>query len=87
MQRTSIATALLATLSIALLAATAPASARLVVPIDGASYAEPAPVVEFHHAAKNLFFVTSDLAPRVHALEVLADTAASDHQPVVIELA
>lgn len=62
MQRTSIATALLATLSIALLAANAPASAKLVLPIDGASYAEPAPVVEFHHAAKNLFFVTSDPA-------------------------
>ena len=35
----------------------------------------------------DFFFVTSDLAPRVRALEVLADTAASDHQPVVMELA
>lgn len=32
------------------------------------------------------FFVTEDLAPRLRAVEVLADTAASDHQPVVLEL-
>ncbi len=32
-------------------------------------------------------FVTADLAPRVLALEVVADTAASDHQPLVLELA
>ena len=34
----------------------------------------------------DFFFVTADLAPRVCAVEVLADTAASDHQPVVLEL-
>ncbi|CAM5380616.1 MULTISPECIES: endonuclease/exonuclease/phosphatase family protein [unclassified Thauera] len=30
------------------------------------------------------FFVTTDLAARVRELEVMADTAASDHQPVVL---
>lgn len=35
----------------------------------------------------DFFFVTEDLAPRVRALQVLAETAASDHQPVVLELA
>jgi endonuclease/exonuclease/phosphatase family metal-dependent hydrolase len=35
----------------------------------------------------DFFFVTEDLAPRLRRLEVLADTAASDHQPVVLELA
>ena len=34
----------------------------------------------------DFFFVTADLAPRVRALLVLAETAASDHQPVVLEL-
>lgn len=34
----------------------------------------------------DFFFVSADLAPRVRALEVLADTAASDHQPVVLTL-
>lgn len=34
----------------------------------------------------DFFFVTEDLAPRVRALRVEADTAASDHQPVVLEL-
>lgn len=32
------------------------------------------------------FFVTEDLAPSLRTLEVLADTPASDHQPVVLEL-
>ncbi len=32
------------------------------------------------------FFVSEDLAPRLRAVEVLADTPASDHQPVVLEL-
>ena len=32
------------------------------------------------------FFVSADLAPRVTVVEVLAATAASDHQPVVLEL-
>lgn len=32
------------------------------------------------------FFVSADLAPRVTMVEVLAATAASDHQPVVLEL-
>ncbi len=35
----------------------------------------------------DFFFVTADLAPRVLDLQVLADTAASDHQPVVLALA
>ena len=34
----------------------------------------------------DFFFVTADLAPRVLDLQVLADTAASDHQPVVLAL-
>jgi endonuclease/exonuclease/phosphatase family metal-dependent hydrolase len=34
----------------------------------------------------DFFFVTEDLAPRVRALQVMAGTAASDHQPVVLEL-
>ena len=32
------------------------------------------------------FFVTDDLAPRVTSMEVLSETAASDHQPIVLEL-
>lgn len=32
------------------------------------------------------FFVTDDLAPRVKAIDVQSETAASDHQPVVLEL-
>jgi endonuclease/exonuclease/phosphatase family metal-dependent hydrolase len=32
------------------------------------------------------FFVTDDLAPRVSSVEVLSETAASDHQPIVLEL-
>lgn len=71
MQRTSIVTALLATLSIALATAVSPAEARLVMPVDGANRAEPAPVVEFHHAARNLYFVTVDPA------EIAAIDAAS----------
>ncbi|MBS0509719.1 MAG: endonuclease/exonuclease/phosphatase family protein [Proteobacteria bacterium] len=31
-------------------------------------------------------FVTADLAGRVRSLQVLADTSASDHQPIVLEL-
>lgn len=34
----------------------------------------------------DFFFVTEDLAPRVRELRVLSETAASDHQPVVLEL-
>jgi len=33
------------------------------------------------------FFVTEDLVPRVKALTVQSETAASDHQPVVLDLA
>ena len=40
-----------------------------------------------HAFCCDFFFVSADLAPRVRAVEVLADTAASDHQPVVLELA
>ncbi len=32
------------------------------------------------------FFVTDDLAPRVATVEVQSETAASDHQPVVLDL-
>jgi len=32
------------------------------------------------------FFVTDDLAPRVRAVEVQSETAASDHQPIVLDL-
>ena len=32
------------------------------------------------------FFVTDDLAPRLTALDVQSETAASDHQPVVLDL-
>ncbi|MFU2488693.1 endonuclease/exonuclease/phosphatase family protein [Thauera sp. WH-1] len=35
----------------------------------------------------DFFFVSTDLAPRLRALRVVADTPASDHQPVVLELA
>lgn len=31
-------------------------------------------------------FITEDLVPRLRSLQVLADTPASDHQPVVLEL-
>lgn len=34
----------------------------------------------------DFFFVTEDLAPRVRALRVVSETAASDHQPVVLAL-
>ncbi|WP_341648722.1 endonuclease/exonuclease/phosphatase family protein [Thauera humireducens] len=34
----------------------------------------------------DFFFVTEDLAPRLRSVQVLADTPASDHQPVVLEL-
>ena len=33
------------------------------------------------------FFVTSDLAPRLREVEVLSETAASDHQPIVLDIA
>ena len=32
------------------------------------------------------FFVTDDLAPRLKAIDVQSETAASDHQPLVLEL-
>ncbi len=58
------------------------------------SQAAHAPTVGLHGAewpdrayCCDFFFVTADLAPRVRALDVLADTAASDHQPVVLALA
>lgn len=34
----------------------------------------------------DFFFVTEDLAPRVTRIEVDAETAASDHQPLLLEL-
>ena len=39
-----------------------------------------------HAYCCDYFFVSADLAPRVTMVEVLAATAASDHQPVVLEL-
>jgi endonuclease/exonuclease/phosphatase family metal-dependent hydrolase len=38
-------------------------------------------------ACYDYFFVTDDLAPRVKAVEVLSETAASDHQPIVLDIA
>ncbi len=35
----------------------------------------------------DFFFVTKDLAPRLTHMEVLSETAASDHQPIVLDLA
>ncbi len=37
-------------------------------------------------SACDYVFASSDLAPRLHALTVGADTQASDHQPVLLEL-
>jgi endonuclease/exonuclease/phosphatase family metal-dependent hydrolase len=37
-------------------------------------------------ACLDYFFVTDDLAPRVRAVEVQSETAASDHQPIVLDL-
>ena len=48
--------------------------------LHGAEWPERAYCCDF-------FFVSTDLAPRVRAVEVHADTPASDHQPVVMELA
>ena len=62
MQSSTIRSTLLATLSIAVLAGVAPANAKLLTPIEGFSYADPAAVVEYHHATKNLFFITTDPA-------------------------
>jgi endonuclease/exonuclease/phosphatase family metal-dependent hydrolase len=35
---------------------------------------------------RDFIFVTEDLAPRVQRVSVDGDTAASDHQPVLIEM-
>lgn len=37
-------------------------------------------------ACYDYFLLTEDLAPRVAELEVLSETAASDHQPIVLDL-
>jgi endonuclease/exonuclease/phosphatase family metal-dependent hydrolase len=37
-------------------------------------------------ACYDYFFVTEDLAPRIAAVEVRSETAASDHQPLVLDL-
>lgn len=34
----------------------------------------------------DFFFVTDDLAPRLRNMEVLSETAASDHQPIILDL-
>jgi endonuclease/exonuclease/phosphatase family metal-dependent hydrolase len=39
-----------------------------------------------HAYCCDFFFVTEDLAPRVRGLHVISATAASDHQPVLLEL-
>jgi Repeat of unknown function (DUF5648) len=62
MQSSTIRSTLLTALSIAVFASVAPTQAKLLTPIEGFSYAEPVPVVEYHHAAKNLFFITTDPA-------------------------
>ena len=38
-------------------------------------------------ACYDYFFVTEDLAPRLAQVEVLSETAASDHQPVMLDIA
>jgi endonuclease/exonuclease/phosphatase family metal-dependent hydrolase len=52
-----------------------------------------APTVGLHGFAwpdkpdcRDYFFVTEDLAPRIVVADVQSETAASDHQPVVLEL-
>ncbi len=40
-----------------------------------------------HQYCCDYFFVTPGLLPRLQRIEVLADTDASDHQPVLLELA
>jgi endonuclease/exonuclease/phosphatase family metal-dependent hydrolase len=40
-----------------------------------------------HAFCCDFFFVSADLAPRVRAVDILGGTTASDHQPVVLELA
>ncbi|MGZ5200525.1 MAG: endonuclease/exonuclease/phosphatase family protein [Telluria sp.] len=35
----------------------------------------------------DFFFVTNDLAPRITSMQVQSETAASDHQPIVLDLA
>ena len=39
-----------------------------------------------HSDCLDYFFVTDDLASRVRAVEVQSETAASDHQPIVLDL-
>lgn len=60
MERNAIRSALFGVLSLAVLASVAPASARLPIPIEGRQFPEPAPVVEYLHAASNLYFITVD---------------------------
>ena len=38
-------------------------------------------------ACYDYFFVTEDLAPRLRDVDVMSETAASDHQPIVLDLA
>jgi endonuclease/exonuclease/phosphatase family metal-dependent hydrolase len=38
-------------------------------------------------ACYDYFFVTDDLAPRLREVGVVSETAASDHQPIVLEMA
>ena len=38
-------------------------------------------------ACYDYFFVTEDLAPRLREVEVMSETAVSDHQPIVLDLA
>jgi endonuclease/exonuclease/phosphatase family metal-dependent hydrolase len=39
-----------------------------------------------HADCLDYFFVTNDLAPRIRSVEVQSETAASDHQPIVLDL-
>jgi len=76
----------------------APPDDRLTLPLVDAWHAardgqSRAPTVGLHgykwpdHAdCLDYFFVTDDLAPRIRSVEVQSETAASDHQPIVLDL-
>ena len=38
-------------------------------------------------ACYDYFFITADLAPRLREVEVVSETAASDHQPIMLDMA
>jgi endonuclease/exonuclease/phosphatase family metal-dependent hydrolase len=76
---------------------TAPAEGEALALVDAWRAAHPdqprAPTAGLHGFAWperpdcfDYFFVTEDLAPRIANCEVQSETAASDHQPLVLEL-